>query len=371
MSFRSSPLFSGDLYDSALRLASSPDVPRAQGQGHALAGDKWQHMLNLGWQGVLVAEEDGGVGARLQDVAAIVEAAARQGQSAPLADRCAVAPILLTAARAHPEAAALLSAITLGEASVCPAWGGSEAGPGRVQGPVLGADGLLMGTLSALDLSEPATHILLHAHDVTTQEAVLVLLPWSQVAAVARHHVGVDEHQYTDIALEGVQVTGEQVLLRGAAASDAVTRARHAGSLLTCVQAVGAAAAMIELTIDYLNTRVQFGVALSTFQALRHRTVEMYVAYENISGLVSRLIRQADEDSQALTARDVVLAKFYAADVARMVSESSIQLHGGMGMTWEMLAARLAVQTMTGSLRYGDRAQCLDWLTAQTLAEAA
>jgi alkylation response protein AidB-like acyl-CoA dehydrogenase len=200
---------------------------------------------------------------------------------------------------------------------------------------------------------------------------VLVLLPWSQVAAVARHHVGVDEHQYTDIALEGVQVTGEQVLLRGAAASDAVTRARHAGSLLTCVQAVGAAAAMIELTIDYLNTRVQFGVALSTFQALRHRTVEMYVAYENISGLVSRLIRQADEDSLALTARDVVLAKFYAADVARMVSESSIQLHGGMGMTWEMLAARLAVQTMTGSLRYGDRAQCLDWLTAQTLAEAA
>lgn len=320
MSFRSSPLFSGDLYDSALRLASSPDVPRAQGQGHALAGDKWQHMLNLGWQGVLVAEEDGGVGARLQDVAAIVEAAARQGQSAPLADRCAVAPILLTAARAHPEAAALLSAITLGDASVCPAWGGSEAGPGRVQGPVLGADGLLMGSLSALDLSEPATHILLHAHDVTTQEAVLVLLPWSQVAAVARHHVGVDEHQYTDIALEGVQVTGEQVLLRGAAASDAVTRARHAGSLLTCVQAVGAAAAMIELTIDYLNTRVQFGVALSTFQALRHRTVEMYVAYENISGLVSRLIRQADEDSQALTARDVVLAKFYAADVARMVS---------------------------------------------------
>ena len=54
----------------------------------------------------------------MQDVAAIVEAAARQGQSAPLADRCAVAPILLTAARAHPEAAALLSAITLGEATI-------------------------------------------------------------------------------------------------------------------------------------------------------------------------------------------------------------------------------------------------------------
>jgi alkylation response protein AidB-like acyl-CoA dehydrogenase len=368
MAFRSLPLFDGDLFDTALRLAGSPEAQREPGTGHTQAGEKWQQMLALGWQGVLVAEEDGGAGARLQDMAAIVEAAARHGQLAPLTERCAVAPLLLSAAREHPAAQALLNALTLGEASVCPGLDAGEQGPGRVHAPLLERDGQLTGSLLALDLTEPASHVLFRARDAESHESVLVLLDWSRLAAAARHHQGLDGRQFSDVSLDGVRLTADDILLRGAPAAQAVMRARQTGSLLVCVQAVGAAAAMIELTIEYLNTRIQFGVALSSFQALRHRTVEMYVAYENTSGLVRRLVEQAEAADPAQCSRDVVLAKLYAAQVARMVSESAIQLHGGMGMTWEMLAARLAMLAMAGSLQYGDAAECLDWLTAQEMS---
>lgn len=369
MSFRSTPLFSGDLYDTAWRLAGSPGASRAPGVGHVHASEKWQQMIGLGWQAVLVSEEDGGVGASLQDLAAIIEAVASQGQAVPLPDRCAVAPMLLTAARAHPQAAVLLEALAQGTVSVATALQGDVPTRGRMQTPALGADGVLIGALSAVDLSEPASHVCFQVHDVVTQTPVLVLLPWARLADVARHHVGVDERQYADMALDGLQLTSEDVLLTGAAAAQAAERASQVGSLLTCVQAVGAAAAMIELTIDYLNTRVQFGVALSSFQALRHRAVEMYVAYENLSGLVSRLVKKIDEYAEPTDRRDIVLAKMYALDVTRMVAESAIQLHGGMGMTREMLVARLAMQSMTGGQQYGDRDECLNWLTAQALAE--
>jgi alkylation response protein AidB-like acyl-CoA dehydrogenase len=129
---------------------------------------------------------------------------------------------------------------------------------------------------------------------------------------------------------------------------------------------VGAAAGLVSLTIDYLNTRVQFGVALSTFQALRHRLVEMYVAYENAFGMTRHLVLVHDANPQSL--KEILTAKLYMNQVSRQVGETAIQLHGGMGMTTETLAARMAVRAISGAFDWGDSAQCLDWLAAHTLA---
>ena len=100
MSFRSTPLFAGDLYDTALRLAQE-DVLKPSAAQEGAPSNNWQQMLALGWQGVLVAEDDGGVGASIQDLSAIVEAVARHGNDAPLVDRCAAAPSPATDTRAR------------------------------------------------------------------------------------------------------------------------------------------------------------------------------------------------------------------------------------------------------------------------------
>lgn len=368
MAFSATPLFPGDLYDTSLRLAASPERAAAQPTDATPSSAKWRQMLELGWQGVIVPEAAGGVDGRLADLAAIVEASARHALTAPLIDRCAVAPALLASLMAQPQVCDLLEAIALGSASAATVLDASPRLPGTPSGLRLSADGRLNGTLKGVDLSEPASHLLFNTVD-HEQQAVLVLLPTDGLLPWARRFGGMDGRVSADFNLDGHAITAEQVLSRGPELLAAIELAQQTGSLLTCVQAVGAAGAMIEQTIEYLGTRVQFGVQLATFQALRHRVVEMYVAFENASGLVQRLVAQARPDRVG-AARDLALLKLYVGNVSRMLSEVAIQLHGGMGMTWETLVARLAMHSLMGSLQFGDSSQCLDWLTARTLADA-
>jgi alkylation response protein AidB-like acyl-CoA dehydrogenase len=369
MSFHATPMFSGDMYDTSLRLAASADDQTRPGAPNA-ASAKWRQMLALGWQGVLIAEDDGGAGAALSDLAAIVEAMARHAQVAPLAGRCAVAPLLLAACRAHAGVRPLLAAVAAGQASVCAVIDADARLPGAGSAVRLAPDARLHGSLKGVDLSEPATHLLSNTREGPTGTPVLVLLPLEPLLDRARHYAGVDGRMTCDIDLQGVTAGAADVLLRGEAVLAAVDSAYNAGSLLACVQAVGAGGAMIEQTIDYLNTRTQFGVQLSSFQALRHRLVDMYVAYENARGMVRRLVEQSGQGACAYSA-DTALVKLSMSGISRMLAESAIQLHGGMGMTLEMPVARLAMHSLAGSLQSGDKSQCLDWLTAQTVADAA
>jgi alkylation response protein AidB-like acyl-CoA dehydrogenase len=121
--------------------------------------------------------------------------------------------------------------------------------------------------------------------------------------------------------------------------------------------------AMIEQTIEYLNTRRQFGVALATFQALRHRTVDMYVAYENVRGMVRQRVLAPGQGG----AREIALVKLYLSVTARQAAEACIQLHGGIGMSRELPAARLAMHALSCSLQWGDRFAQLDRLVSTDL----
>ena len=370
MAFNATPMFPGDLYDTSLRLASSAERKDASPPDRMIAGSKWRQMLELGWQGVIVPEEAGGVDGRLADLASIVEATARHAVPVPLIDRCAVAPVLLSAVADRPGVRELLEAIAMGQASVATVLDPSERAPGSRNGNCLGERDGLQGSLKGVDLTEPASHVLFNTIDEGTRQSVLLLMSIESLLPHARWYEGLDGRVTADFNLDGQVIEAGQVLLRGPAVHDAVERAQQHGSLLTCVQAVGAAGAMIEQTIDYLNTRVQFGVALATFQALRHRVVEMYVAYENASGMVRPLVEQAVRD-HAGHARDIALVKLSLGHISRKWSESGIQLHGGMGMTCETLVARLALHSLIGSSQYGDQAQCLDWLATQSVAEAS
>ena len=346
MTFNVTPMFPGDLYDSTDRMA-------------AAGAAQWSQILELGWQGVLVSEDHGGVGATLAEFSAIAEAAGRHALALPLIARCVIAPMLLAAASANATARALLEQLSTGEASICPVLGSAVQatpdGAGRVR---------LQGQLKGADLSADASHLLFN-----TASAQLVLLD-AKALPEARYFTGLDGRRSADIALDGVSVDASQVLLQGDAVKAAVKAATDTGAVMTSVQTVGALGAMVEQTIEYLTTRSQFGVQLSTFQALRHRLVEMYVAYESARGLVKD-VTEALSANPAANPRDAALAKLYLASVGRTVAESAIQLHGGMGMTVEMPAARLAMHVLMCNLQYGDRFHYLDTLSAQMANDVA
>jgi alkylation response protein AidB-like acyl-CoA dehydrogenase len=325
-------------------------------------------MLELGWQGVWVAEADGGFGGSLVDVAAIADALARQAIAAPLIARSGVVPAILSSYAAEPAVRALLQAHSDGQASICPVTSTSGLLPGDPAVPRLDAEFRLSGTLSGVDQTEPASHLLFIAKSPDGL-AHLVLTRAAALLAASQRYSSNDGRRFADLRLDGLNLPAAAVLARGSAAEQAMAKGHAVGALLNCVETVGSAAGLLEHTIAYLNTRMQFGVALSSFQALRHRAVEMYVAYENAFGLVRHLIQTHASGPLSLT--QVFTAKLYLASVGRMIGEAAIQLHGGMGMATETLASRLAVRSITGTFEFGDRAQCLDWLSGHTEAKAA
>ncbi len=376
MPFHAEPMFPGDLYDTTLRVAA--DAPVAETVPGDAPSATWNHFLAMGLQAVLVGEEDGGAGASLADIAAVAEACGRHASPAPLVSRCAVAPTLLAAlagTAADGAARSLLRDIALGEASAC-ALLDSDGDDLRAtaHGDGLRLDGMLRGA----DLTEPATHLLFLcrgavAGDADGDDTLLVLAPRGAFPAATSRYLGIDGRQTVDIEAGGVTLPAASVLARGQAAREAAAQARAIGAVLACAQIVGAVGAMIEQTIDYLGTRHQFGVALATFQALRHRVVEMYVAYESARGLVRRQVLDLDGGLTPALLRDVSLLKLSLSATARQAAESTIQLHGGIGMSRELPAARLAMHALSCSLQWGDRFEHLDRLarTDRGTADAA
>ncbi|WP_081055974.1 acyl-CoA dehydrogenase family protein [Burkholderia pseudomultivorans] len=354
-------MFRGDLFDSSSRLAAAAETH----QGNAVEGKasgKWRQALELGWQSVLVSEDNGGIGATLADLAGIVEAASRYPNVAPLVERCAVAPVLLEAAAAAPTVPPVLEQLLSGEASVSPVLQSHLGTP--LQAATVSLEGkVLRGAIRGSNESEPATHLIFNAS--TPQGQALVLIERARLAERARFFGGIDGTVTADYVVDGLQVNEGDIVLTGAAANVAVNQALQIGALLTCVQIVGAVGAQVEQTIQYLNDRVQFGKPLAVHQALRHNVVDCYVAYEGIKGQVARLIEGFEGSDDCAIDRLVILTKMFCAGVAREVGHAVIQMHGGMGMTVEMPATQLCMQSRTAAERFGNRSQCLDWLVAQ------
>jgi alkylation response protein AidB-like acyl-CoA dehydrogenase len=144
-----------------------------------------------------------------------------------------------------------------------------------------------------------------------------------------------------DVRLERLALPEGACLARGAAAQAALEQADNAALVLTLADTVAALAALIQRTVAHLQERRQFGVALASFQVLRHRTADMYVRFLGARGL---LVHALGEHQGAA-----------GAGPARACAEAAIQMHGGMGMSEEVLATRLAQRLLASEFRYGDR----------------
>ncbi len=130
---------------------------------------------------------------------------------------------------------------------------------------------------------------------------------------------------------------------------------------LTCAEAVGAMKSATDATLEYTQSRKQFGIAIASFQALQHRMVEMFMACEEARSMAILAACRVDAavgatDAVAVAARQkaVSAAKVKVADAARKVSQESVQLHGGMGMTEEMKVSHTFRRLTMLAQRFGD-----------------
>ncbi|WP_418126030.1 acyl-CoA dehydrogenase family protein [Variovorax sp. 160MFSha2.1] len=336
-------LFPGMLLDAASRYA----------QDHAavpeLPGDP---VRELGWTATLVPEEAGGVGGSLADLASIVEGLATHGMHLPVVETCAVVPLLLQAAA--PEVGnRWLGAVAEGSAQLAPLIALSampEEMALRARHLDIGYE--LNGFVQGVDVSLPATHWLVPAE--VDGEAAIFLVDAERIGVPVARYRTMEGRRGADFALARLTVPQGSCIARGGQARNALAAASDAALLLTAVDTVAALAALTQQTLGHLKERRQFGVALSTFQVLRHRVADMYVKYLGAKGLTIHCFHAHEQKGSDLR-RSLRLAKVSLAETARGCAEAAIQMHGGMGLSEEVLATRLAQRLIASEFRYGDR----------------
>jgi hypothetical protein len=161
---------------------------------------------------------------------------------------------------------------------------------------------------------------------------------------------------------------GGDVIFDGAAArlmgaeggaTGPIEAATAAGLLALSAEAVGIMDALRDQTLDYLRTRKQFGVPIGSFQALKHRMADLALEIEQARSAVTNAAAALDAP-RAERERSASAAKFTIGRVGTLAAEEAIQLHGGIGMTWELPLSHFAKRLIMIGHQLGDEDYHLD-----------
>ncbi len=339
-----------DLADAAIgqltRLSTRAGARATLEGGSSNPHEVWKAAAELGWLGLAIAEEHGGSGFGLSELAIVLEAQGRELTPGPFLPTVAASVVI-------DRCADSLRAELL---------------PGLADGTTVGALGLSGSVVVGSDLvvtgESPAV---LGAPDAD----VLVLIAGDDVVVVDASADGVTisplesldtSRSVGSVALDGVTVTEER-LLRGAA-----RRARTVFRILASAEAVGVNWAALEMAVEYAKVREQFGRTIGTFQAVKHHAANMLVDAEQTTAATWDAARADDLDSAWFAA---AVAASHAIRAQVFNAENNIQLHGGIGFTWEHDAHLYLRRARTLAALMGDGADPrLDVVEAQRSGQA-
>jgi alkylation response protein AidB-like acyl-CoA dehydrogenase len=164
-----------------------------------------------------------------------------------------------------------------------------------------------------------------------------------------------DEMPAADVSFKKVAVPAAALIGSEGGALPLIEEVVDFGTALICAEAVGAIKFANDTTLEYLKTRKQFGVPIGAFQALQHRMVDMVISYEQSKSMASLACAKVDTEKDAAERKRVVsAAKIRIADACRHVSQESVQLHGGMGMSEELKVSHTFRRLTAIAQQFGD-----------------
>jgi alkylation response protein AidB-like acyl-CoA dehydrogenase len=174
----------------------------------------------------------------------------------------------------------------------------------------------------------------------------------------------VDNLRAADIRFSGTTVPANALIGKEGEALLLIEGVVDYATALLCAEAVGAIKYANDATLEYLKTRKQFGVPIGTFQVLQHRMVDMMITYEQAKSMACLACVKVGSADAAERKRVVSAAKIKIADACRHVSQESVQLHGGMGMTEELKVSHTFRRLTTIMQTFGDADHHLDRFAA-------
>lgn len=301
--------------------------------------DYWSAGCELGWAAMLAPEADGGgtiSGRGLLDVAIVAEEMGRLVAPGPLA---AVNVVADTLGRRGDGAqrAEVLGALTTGEMVATWAFaeprGSWDAASVELAARKDGERWLLDGTKSFVAEADAADVFLVTARTGDALTQFLVPATTEGVAVVPRESLDLVRH-FGDVVFRGVEVAATAVVGDVGDAAGDVERQLQVALVLQNAETVGAIDRVLGFTLEYAQDRVAFGRPLASYQALKHRFADMKMWVEACLATATVAARSVQEE--ASNAPELIsVAKAYIADRAPAIVQDCVQLHGGIGVTWE------------------------------------
>lgn len=332
------------LRESARRFLDKAGIDtyrRSSAQNGGFDAVRWQAFADMGWLAAALPEDCGGLGGDAVEAALLMEEFGRALAVDPLWGIALLAARTLLAAD-RVRAAELLPALAAGELKLALAHHEPQA-----RGVITQLESsahprpggwTLCGHKSLVMAGNVADRYLISARTAgraSDRAGISLFLVDRDAPGLTRRDIRlVDNRWCADLVLDDVQIDARQLVGTPGDAGAALEHGHDFALLALCAEAVGVMEQAMWLTRDYLRTRKQFGVTLSSFQSLQHRMAEMLIELELARSVVFRALASLDlplaERRAALS-----LAKVKVGQAGRFVCAQAIQLHGGIGITEE------------------------------------
>ncbi|MCA8221605.1 MULTISPECIES: acyl-CoA dehydrogenase family protein [Burkholderia] len=321
----------------------------------------WRRFAELGAVGALFPEADGGFGGAGFDIAVVFECLGRGLVVEPfLGTLLAGRALSLAGGDAHR---AMLAALIDGSASA--AFAHDEPGSHyelttvRTRAERTGDGWVLTGAKGVVDQAAQATFFVVSARvagrDDDAAGIALFVVPANAAGVSLRDYRKIDGGRAAEVRFERVALPADAALgdHDGEQGAALLERVLGYGLLALSAEALGAMDVAKAHTLDYLRTRKQFGMPIGSFQALQHRMADLLLEVEQARSAVINAAAQLDAPRD-VRERALAAAKYTIGRIGTRVAEESIQLHGGIGMTWELPLSHYAKRLVMIDHQLGD-----------------
>jgi alkylation response protein AidB-like acyl-CoA dehydrogenase len=221
----------------------------------------------------------------------------------------------------------------------------------------VGSDWVLNGAKAVVQHGESADLFVVSARNggAVEDEAgiCLFLVPADAKGVAVRGYPTIDGGRAAELTLQDVKLTADALLGAPGAGFATLENAVGAGIVALCAEALGAMDEAKKATLEYLQTRKQFGMFIGSFQALQHRMANMLLEIEQARSAVINAAAALSAE-RIVRERALSAAKYSIGRIGTLVAEESIQMHGGIGMTWELPLAHYAKRLIMIDHQLGD-----------------
>jgi alkylation response protein AidB-like acyl-CoA dehydrogenase len=322
----------------------------------------WQGLAELGVLGINVPAAEGGLGFGPLETLAMMGLCGRNLLLEPVLSSAVIATALLAPRSDDAAVAQLLGQMAGGEQIAVLAhfepdsrfetqWTTTRA---RRSGA-----GYVLDGHKAVVMHAPAADVLLVSARTAgeAQDAAgisLFRVPRSAAGLTLDVYPTLDGQRAADVYLKGVQIPESGRVGAEGGALAGIEAAIDMGLSALCAESVGIMQALVEATVQYVQSRQQFGQPIGKFQALQHRIADMFIMAVQARSMSLLATGRCDSADPARRRHDVAAAKAFVGKAARFVGQQAVQLHGGMGLSAELLVSHYFKRLTLINATFGD-----------------